>query len=302
MPVNSASSDLRNDPRWQAVERILSTAPFQKSANLHGLLSYLAELTIQGKTEALTERQIGIAVFGKPADYSPAEDSAVRVQVRQLRLRVHEYFSKEGRSESQHVEIPKGSYVLEFKASHVEPAAAAPLPPAPPDERRAPRRGLLREILFWTAIGVAAVCAFGWYSASRTGNAGGVPWPLNAVIQKGRQTTVVLSDANLSTLRLLNPHEISLDDYLQPGFREGLVPPGLNGNVAHMLTYLAHSQLTSFADAAVLTAISKTAGANRDQISPVTARDVDQRDLEKGNYKLYVCRQRRLQSLGLAFC
>jgi hypothetical protein len=107
-------SDFRHDPRWRLIERILSTGPFQKSPNLRGLLSYLAEHSIRGKAEALTERQIGIAVFGKAAGYSPAEDSAVRVHVRQLRLRIHEYFAQEGGSESLRVEIPKGSYALEF--------------------------------------------------------------------------------------------------------------------------------------------------------------------------------------------
>ena len=71
--VVTPDQDLRSDPRWLLVERILHSAPFQKSPNLHALLSYLAEYSILGKVEALTERQIGEAVFGKPAGYSPAE-------------------------------------------------------------------------------------------------------------------------------------------------------------------------------------------------------------------------------------
>ena len=108
------TSELHSDPRWRLIDRILMSAPFQKSANLHSLLSFLAEHSILGKADALTERQIGIAVFGKPAGYSPAEDSAVRVHVRQLRLRIHEYFSQEGRNDTLRVDIPKGSYALDF--------------------------------------------------------------------------------------------------------------------------------------------------------------------------------------------
>jgi hypothetical protein len=63
-------SDFRSDSRWHLVERILLTGPFQKSTNLHALLSYLAEYSILGKADALTERQIGMAVFGKPTGYS----------------------------------------------------------------------------------------------------------------------------------------------------------------------------------------------------------------------------------------
>src|ERR1700691_5620385 len=90
--------DLEQDERWQLIERILATSPFQKSVRLPDLLRYMAERSIHGHPEDLTEHRIGSAVFGKPADYSPTEDSSVRVHVRQLRLKLHEYFdSPEGR-------------------------------------------------------------------------------------------------------------------------------------------------------------------------------------------------------------
>lgn len=114
-PTEKQRSDIHSDPRWLLVERILATAPFQKSAKLPSLLTYLAENSIRGRAESLNERQIGIAVFGKPADYSTVEDSAVRVHVRQLRLRLHEYFAVEGRHETKRLEIPRGSYALEFE-------------------------------------------------------------------------------------------------------------------------------------------------------------------------------------------
>jgi hypothetical protein len=282
---SSSNTGFGNDPRWKLVERILSTSPFQKSPNLHGLLSYLAEHSIKGKAEALTERQIGITAFGKPADYSPTEDSAVRVHVRQLRLRLHEYFDQEGRNETQRIDIPKGSYVLEFEESKPETAAPRPIPAVEASAKnRKQGRSAFREVLFWVALAAAAVCGIGWFHAARDVSRSGVPWPLNAVIQQGRQTTVVVSDANLSTFRLLAPNEISLDEYLQPSFREGLMPPHLNQNLARMLTYVSHSELTSFADAAALAAIVKTAGAASEQISLTSARDLDRRDLERGNY------------------
>lgn len=284
-PTNGATGGLHADPRWQLVERILQTSPFQKSPNLRSLFSYLAEYSILGKAECLTERQVGIAVFAKPADYSPAEDSAVRVHVRQLRLRLHEYFGQEGRHEDQRVDIPKGSYVLEFKASLEEPATtpepASTHPPVAPVRHAFP----LQTVLMWTAVAAAVVSAIGWYRAAKAPAARpGVPWPLNAVIQPGRQTTVVTSDANLSILRFLAPSEVSLDDYLQPGFRETLIPKNPNGDLGRMLTYVSHSELTSFADAAALSAIVKAAGSGSDQISLTSARDLDRRDLERGNY------------------
>lgn len=283
LPKGAPAPGLHSDPRWRLVERILLTVPFQKSANLHALLSYLAEYSIQGKAEALTERQIGIAVFGKPAGYSPAEDSAVRVHIRQLRLRLHEYFAQEGRNATQRVEIPKGTYSLEFQ--EVVPEAGPLTPPAPavlPEPVKPPRsRG--REILFWIAIVAAAVCAVGWYRTAKAVPDTHVPWPIDAVIQPDRQTRVVVSDSSLM-LRLLSNRETTLDEYLQPDYRKRMIPAHLPDNLMRMMDYISESQLTSFADLTTVAALMKLAGPESNHIELTSARDLDRRDLEHGNY------------------
>jgi len=275
--------DLRSDPRWILVERILHSVPFQKSTNLHNLFSYLAENTIRGKADALTERQIGEAVFGKPAGYSPAEDSAVRVHMRQLRLRLHEYFDQEGRHEVQRLDIPKGSYLLEFQRS--EPEVALPPPPlaAALTANKKTWRVAIREVLFWTAIAAAIVCAYGWHHAVRMAAPAPVPWPLNAVIQPDQQTRIVVSDSS-TMLRQLGNQEITLDQYLRPGFRESLIPPHLDANFSRLINYISDSQLTSFADLMAYSSLKKLAGPLDTQIVITSARDLDRRDLERGNY------------------
>ena len=115
-------------PGRQLIERILLTEPFQKSSRLPVLLRYLADRSIRGRLDELTEQRIGTAVFGKPAGYSPVEDSAVRVHVRQLRLRLHEYFDCDGRDEKLVVDIPKGSYELIFRSTHRTPSLAVAAP------------------------------------------------------------------------------------------------------------------------------------------------------------------------------
>jgi hypothetical protein len=90
---------------------------------LRDLLCFLAERTLHGQTQDLSEHRIGSAVFGKTQDYSVLEDSSVRVHVRQLRLKLHEYFDGEGRDETCIIEIPKGAYTTLFRP--VEPRAAA---------------------------------------------------------------------------------------------------------------------------------------------------------------------------------
>src|SRR3981189_3462878 len=119
-----AMVDLQTDERWQLVQRIVSSPHFQKSTRLRELLQYIVEQTLHGNAHDLTEQHIGNALFHKPSDYSPLEDSSVRVHVRQLRLKLHEYFNEEGRNEPIVLEIPRGSYAPIFRA--VQKAALVP--------------------------------------------------------------------------------------------------------------------------------------------------------------------------------
>jgi hypothetical protein len=281
-PLGNPASGFRTDARWHLVERILLTVPFQKSVNLHALFSYLAEQSIQSKAEGLTERQIGIAVFGKPADYSPTEDSAVRVHVRQLRLRLHEYFAQDGRSETLRVDIPKGSYALEF---HTPGSELSPRQGPAPVRRLEPARAAhtrVKEAVFWLAIAVATICGIGWYRTAHTIARAQAPWPLNAVIKPERQTRVVVSDSSLM-LRLLSDQQTTLNEYLQPEYRKNLIPPHLPGNVNRLMDYVSDSQLTSFADLTAISTLMKLAGTLNSHIVLTSARYLDQRDLEQGN-------------------
>ncbi|MGB6134309.1 MAG: hypothetical protein WCC14_16050 [Acidobacteriaceae bacterium] len=283
------SSALRTDARWQLIERILQTGPFQKSAHLTPLLLYLAEQSIRGHHEALTERHIGTAVFGKAVGYSPAEDSTVRVHVRQLRLRLHEYYACEGQEEKLVIDIPKGSYVLEFRSVLEEmrpleeirriPERAAPMDAAQNKARRMGLRGWSIAVL---AMAVA-VCAIGWYRDASALRDPPPPWPLSSVIHSGELTTIVTSDSR-SMLRLLGTNEISLAEYLQPGYLESLIPERMTPGVARLMSYVSDSQLTSYADLSDTTAIVRLAGGLAGQIVVSSARDLNDRNLQHGSY------------------
>jgi hypothetical protein len=110
----------------------------------------MAERTIHGQLQDLSEHRIGCTVFGKPQDYSVVEDSSVRVHVRQLRLKLHEYFDGEGRDETCIVEIPKGAYTAHFR--NIDKKPAAPLIP----------------FKSWLPISITACCD--WSTNSRS------PW------------------------------------------------------------------------------------------------------------------------------
>ena len=62
----------------------------------------------------LKEYQIATEVFGRPENFDPQADSAIRVQAGRLRLKLLDYYNHEGVSDSIVVEMPAGSYVLNF--------------------------------------------------------------------------------------------------------------------------------------------------------------------------------------------
>lgn len=282
-PVVDTTSDLKPDARWQLVERILATSPFQKSVHLPALLSYLAEHSIRAELDALTERRIGIAVFGKAVDYSPAEDSAVRVHVRQLRLRLHEYYAGEGRNESLMIGIPKGSYVLEFRSVAPETVPAPESVPLPAPKVRSKVRFRPRDALTGIALLTALGCAFGWYRAATAAQRASAVWPLDAVIKQNQPTRVVVADGN-AMLRLLSNKSFSLDEYLQPGYFNRMIPGHLDQNVSKLIGYISDSQLTSYADLVTSSTLMKLAGPRADNIIVCSSRDLNERELERGNY------------------
>ena len=289
----SIEEEFSSDPRWQLLHRILLTSPFQKSSRLPALLSYLAEHSIHGNPGDLTEQRIGIAVFGKPAGYSPAEDSAVRVHVRQLRLRLHEYFACEGREETLIADVPKGSYGLVFhNANATLPRTDAVALNSSPENAHGlsisqPRQGKsgIHKAFSWIAIAAAIICALGWYFTVRANRNPSLPWPLSAVIQNNQQTTVVVSDGS-SMLRLLTQRQFTLEDYLKPDFLSSITPPRMDENLARLVQYISDSQVTSFADTMVASTLVKLAGRHSGNLIICTARDLNRRTLDHGNFVL----------------
>jgi len=148
------------DLRWEVVQRVAGSASFQRSPRLRELLLYICERSLQNRTEELREQQIGCGVFGRKSDYNPGEDNIVRVEIRQLRKRLQEYFANEGKDDPYEILIPKGAYVpvieLRVKPEPV-PDIPAEVSVAPP----APKQSV--QWIYLSLIGVlAAVCAWMW--------------------------------------------------------------------------------------------------------------------------------------------
>lgn len=294
-PVPPVPNDLTNDERWLLIERVVATGPFQKSARLRELLRYLADRSIHGHSAELTEHHIGSAIFGKPMDYSPVEDSSVRVQVRQLRLKLHEYFDGEGRDEPLIVEIPKGAYIPVFRHARSSIAAPAGIPVLLPGKAAGGPR--LRSARFaWISFvsaswiltaALAVVCALLWHRLAATPTAlTPPPWPLSQVFSKTEETDLVVADVNYGMLRIIDEKAGSLEQYLSPGFSQSFTPPNMSGRETRLFNYISNSLLTSYADVVVVNALSSVLSASGGRVLVRSAKDLRLRDLQAGNYIL----------------
>ena len=106
------------------LERLVSHFSFKGSRRCQALLRYVIENRLQGETCKLKERMIGIAVFGRNADYDSNSDPVVRTTATDLRKRLAQYYHEPGHEDELHITLPAGSYRPEFHSvtvGHVEP-------------------------------------------------------------------------------------------------------------------------------------------------------------------------------------
>jgi len=108
---------------FQQIERLTKSHSLHSSESLCKLLRYLAEHSLDHPGIPLKEYQIATEVLGRPAGFDPQSDSTVRVQAGRLRVKLTEYYAHEGVDDPILVEIPKGSYAINFQLRSVKPGA-----------------------------------------------------------------------------------------------------------------------------------------------------------------------------------
>jgi hypothetical protein len=210
----SAASTTTPPTEWRELLQRVATSPrFRKSKRLRELLLYLGEHSLHDPAYVLREQEIGVGVFGRAADYDTSHDTLVRVQVSQLRKKLQEHFSEDGRDETLIIEIPKGSYVPLFRprAEFVE-TAPAPAPYLPPHLTRAPRRG---TFVTGVAAGMLAV-GLAWLIAASVRQSAGnrsVNDLWRQLFGNGQATYAVLADVNLMIFENLIGRTIPVSEY-----------------------------------------------------------------------------------------
>ena len=133
--------------------RILACREFQRASRLRAFLTYVVEKELEGNPDEVTETLIGHRVFGRPASYSPGDDSIVRTEARTLRQRLDRYFAGEGAEEPVILEIPRGGYLPVFRKRSAPIRTVTPGPSAA-SRIRSLRQGISRRQ--WLGLGASA--------------------------------------------------------------------------------------------------------------------------------------------------
>ena len=274
---------------WEGVQRIAASNVFHRATRIRELLVYLADRSLHGSPEELTEPHIAEKVFGRK-NYNPTEDNLVRASVRQLRLKLKEYFQTEGKTEPWIVELPKGSYHISFSRCRTERLDFFPVPaPEPPTQ---PASYRISATLF-AVVAVVAVCSTALAVMFAIRNPVLRPF-LNhkptlmdlLVASPARQTQVVVIDSAFVLLQSFAGKNVGLEEYAGRTYFSELNPVAglLPANTRKLLD---SRQITSFSDVEIASAVSRDYGGAY-PIRIRHARSMNVRDFKSDNNFLLI--------------
>ena len=103
------------------MERILSSRTFASAPSIARLLRFIVEETLSGRSDGLKEYTLGVQIFDRGEQYDTRLDPIVRVQARNLRLKLDRYYSDAGVADAILIELPKGCYIPTFRTREPEP-------------------------------------------------------------------------------------------------------------------------------------------------------------------------------------
>jgi hypothetical protein len=156
------------EEKRQALERVIASRTFSRSDQLRSFLRYICEAEFEGRAHELNEYVLGVSVLGRPADYSPTEDSCVRTRAYELRNKLKSYYRVEAPDDPVQIEIRKGAYIPQFQRATEAKPAIDDVPTVAPPETPAPTRKRIRLKPILAAVLILVLPApilYYWYSA-----------------------------------------------------------------------------------------------------------------------------------------
>jgi TolB-like protein len=159
----SATAPPREDVQAE-LERIANSPGFRQAERCLRLLRHVTTLALDGRRVELKEYSLGLTVFERPESFDPRVDPIVRQEMRRLRLKLAEYYQGEGNRDPLIIDLPKGTYVPEFRSR--EPLNGAWERRTPPTPIRRPRTWLLASIVATLCIAAVGIV----YAVNRRAN------------------------------------------------------------------------------------------------------------------------------------
>ena len=106
------------------LDLILAAPAFAQSTRCKSFLRHVVLTALTGNSDQLKERIIGIAVFGRSNDFNTGGDSIVRVTANEVRKRLSQYYQESKITPSVQIDLPRGTYVPEFRIHPAQQAAS----------------------------------------------------------------------------------------------------------------------------------------------------------------------------------
>src|SRR5882757_3596635 len=104
---------------------ILASDSFSSSNRCRDFLEFVVKHALAGDYEGLTERFLGVELFGRAVDYETATDSIVRVRANDVRRRLAQYYSSQRSAAPVRIDLIAGGYIPEFHWRTVEEVEAS---------------------------------------------------------------------------------------------------------------------------------------------------------------------------------
>jgi len=292
---------LCDDPRWQLAQRIVASKSFIRSSFLGSFLLYVCDRELRGRAREITEHQIGIQAFGRPASYNPGDDNIVRNYARLLRKRLEEYFTTEGKDETLRVGIPLGRYVPVFYEGSIEPQHPEPslLPSSGFSKSAIKHPTLLTERLpepalqskpkhsvgAWLFVGcllLVALAAAGLgvrHFRPQQNTLSHHLW--SQFFNHDRETLVIPADSGFGILQNLTKHPVHLTEYANGEYLSKISP--IAGVDSGNLNDLSTQRYTSVVDLNIASSLSRLPEIVPDRFVIRYARDLRMEDLKHSN-------------------
>jgi hypothetical protein len=294
------SAGLETDPRWVSVQRLVRSENFAKASRLSSFLLYIVERSLRGRTEEITEQQIGVHVFGRPTNYNPGDDNIVRQTARQLRQRLALYYQEEGRNELIQIVVPRGGYTPQFQyvaeqsatadSSIVKPPVEPQILPeivvprnvAYPLTIQAQRKWLMPTVfaVLGVILGVALtlVGIVGRDQIRYPRTESDKLW--NVLFTPSQRTIIVPGDAGINMYGNLAQTQVDAWEY---GTGSYLRKPEAQTPSGFTWSPFASRRYTTISDLKFVTALMQRHNVNRSRMEIRYARDITAEDLKEAN-------------------